>query len=152
MARVVLLGVAMFKRRPAVLSLLLFWPAIILVFAAWAGSPREPPPAPPPPQVVVKERVVEIERKKAVPIKLGRDEYRLTDEYLDRHESSTGCRTDARIMPSFAAGKPAGVKLFSIRPRALEAYSSLKSAKSVTVKLLRDRQPRTFRYFIGGKI
>lgn len=108
--------------------------------------------------------------------KTGDFTYKVEREALDGWFAKPACMMrQARIVPYFKDGNPAGFKLFSIRPntfysklglkngdvvlklngveltnpdRALEAYQSLKEAKTVTMDILRRGEPKTLKYQI----
>jgi general secretion pathway protein C len=108
--------------------------------------------------------------------KLGDKEYQIEKTEIDKVLSNLNqIARQARIVPSFKNGKSNGFKLFSIRPnslyskigiqngdiiqkingyeinspdKALEIYSKLKDADSITVDLVRRGKPQTMSYSI----
>lgn len=108
--------------------------------------------------------------------KVGSGEYEIARAEIDNVLSNMSkLATQARIVPSFKNGKANGFKLFSIRPdslyakigikngdiiqqingyeinspdKALEIYSKLKDAQTITVDLLRRGKSRTMTYNI----
>jgi membrane-associated protease RseP (regulator of RpoE activity) len=108
--------------------------------------------------------------------KTGDYTYKIDREALDGWLENLACLGhQARIVPYFNDGKPAGFKLFAIRPNtlysklgikngdvmlklngielsspenALQAYQGLKDAKIVTMEILRRGKPKTLKYVI----
>lgn len=108
--------------------------------------------------------------------KLKDDQYEIPRAEIDNVLSNLNAvATQARIVPSFQNGKANGFKLFSIRPnslyskigiqngdvvqkingyeinspdKALEIYSKLKDAQSITVDLIRRGKTQTLNYAI----
>ncbi|MBI2378593.1 MAG: general secretion pathway protein GspC [Deltaproteobacteria bacterium] len=108
--------------------------------------------------------------------KVGNDQYEIPRQEIDNVLSNLSVvATQARIVPSFQNGKPNGFKLFSIRPgslyskigvmngdviqningyemsspdKALEIYSKLKDAQSVSVDLIRGGKTKTLTFNI----
>ena len=110
--------------------------------------------------------------------KVGRDEYVIAEEEVKNQLGNLNyLATQARIVPHFVNGKGAGFKLYSIRPgslysmigirngdviqqingnminspdKALEAYSTLKSARRISIDVLRRGRRKTLTYNIGN--
>ena len=108
--------------------------------------------------------------------KTGDLSYKIEREAIEGWLANPACMMrQARIVPYFKDDKPAGFKIFSIRPntfysklglkngdvvlklngigltnpdKALEAYQGLKDAKTVTMDILRRGQPKTLKYTI----
>ena len=108
--------------------------------------------------------------------KMSDSEYTIPRQEIDNVLSNLNqVATQARIVPSFSNGKANGFKLFSIRPnslyskigiqngdivqkingyeinspdKALEIYSKLKDAQSITVDLVRRGKQQTLSYSI----
>jgi type II secretion system protein C len=106
--------------------------------------------------------------------KTGDYSYRIEREALEGWFANPACMMrQARIVPYFKDDKPAGFKIFSIRPntfysklglrngdvvlrlngveltnpdKALEAYQGLKDAKAVNMDILRRGKPKTLKY------
>ena len=108
--------------------------------------------------------------------KTGDYTYKVEREAIDGWFAKPACMVrQARIVPYFKDGQPAGFKLFAIRPNtlysklglkngdvvlklngvdltspdnALQAYQGLKDAKTVTMEILRRGEPKTLKYEI----
>lgn len=150
----------MFERHHRLLTVSLFCPALLLFGAAVLEGTSERGGG---------------ERTEILP--LGADEYLVHRQFLERGSAiSSGCYATGQGRLNWQPyGEPVGFKLFSIRPesiyaelglqngdliqsindfelstpdRALEAYSRLRSARIFAVRLIRDGQPRLFRYYL----
>jgi len=130
----------------------------------------------PPPKVAVKEDDDDEEELGKNVQKTGDGEYVIDRAEIDNVLSNLNkLATQARIVPSFKDGKANGFKLFSIRPnslyakigikngdvvqqingyelnspdKALEIYSKLKDASSISVDLLRRGKAKSLSYTI----
>ena len=135
-------------------------------------------PAPAPPLMAGDEPASPVPGDMSGVTRLSATDYRVERAEVDRSLTNLNeVATQARIVPSFRNGKANGFKLFSIKPgsiyskiglqngdviqkingydmnspdRALEIYTKLRDATSLTIELLRGGNVQTMNYAITG--